>query len=165
MRADLLYLQYHKDTERWTIGPSYVPYGRFEAKEDAQSVLDDLLKEEARASRIRASIREENQDERARHQSGCTGVTWNVNVRKWQACICIDGRSKVKYFDNLSTAVHCRRKMVAARKQHNAYKAKRKAKEKAKAAKDKALAKQQKHEISVKKSTLLHDILAERKKY
>ena len=166
MRArDLLYLAYHKKVGRWTIGPSYVPHGFFEAEEDAQGVLDKLLKIEARAERIRACTREENQDERARHQSGCVGVTWNCRVHDWQACITVDGIAKVKHFKHLSDAVHHRRKLEAAKKQHDI---RVRAAYKKRVAKDKAATrawKEKKREKKRLNAHLYRDILRDRKKY
>ena len=160
-----LKLYYHEDINRWTVGPSPIPRGSFEAEEDARCVLDGLIKAKARAERIKACTKEENHNERRRHQSGCVGVTWNVNVRKWQACIYIDGRSKVKYFKDLQDAVDYRHLRAAAKKRHDVGVKKAYAK---RVANDKAETKAWKEKKREKKRLNAHlyrDILRDRKKY
>ena len=160
-----LKLYYHEDIDRWTVGSSPIPHGSFEAEEDARCVLNGLIKARDRAERMKASKKEENQNERRRHPSGCTGVTWNCTCHKWQACICWDGKIKVKYFKDLRDAVDYRHKMAAAKKRHDAGVKKAYAK---RVAKDKAETRAWKEKKRAKRrlsATLYHDILAERKKY
>ena len=162
---DDLQLYYHQDIDRWTVGPSPIPHGSFEEWEHAETVLAGLIRARDRAERIKASIKEETQADRARHQSGCVGVTWHCPCHKWQANICWEGKSKVKYFKDLRDAVDYRHKIAAAKKRHDAGVKKAYAK---RVAKDKAETrawKEKKREKKRLNANLYRDILRDRKKY